>query len=50
MSLVSEKCDYHKCEVKNFYDEAQSSTKKYPLNDNLDNIAFIKTKQYLINT
>ena len=50
MSLVSEKCDYHKCQVKNFYDEQQSSTKVYPENDNLDNVAFIKTKQYLINT
>ena len=30
MSLVSEKCDYHKCQVSHFYDENQSSTKKYP--------------------
>ena len=27
-----------------------TSKKKYPENDNMDNVAFIKTKQYLINT
>lgn len=33
-----------------FYDEEESTTKSYPENENLDNVAYIKTKQYLINT